>query len=460
MQIEYRNKVVQKLIEDADTGWNFIMVGTEYSNFFENFEIFSTDEKYRIINKVGSDIAVVIEKYLKAIYLADSKKAKLPDELKMFIENSIIQDDNDTRVGENKVTDEDIVDLLTNNRNPRTTYLTNKLNNSQKKQLKSLSFMGISHDFSKIFDNTMLSNEIMTALNNFFFYKESVFHEWDEEVEKMKDIINKDEVKDSFPKGRYSSISNFQSDLISLFVLVNTIQDVIRNEYGGVTFSKINPKFTVKFTNFAQGKKIGAMTFSQINRIYPDINSEIEIVEPSKGNQSYKKRNLTYGEIYNIELYELADFQHSKKSKEDNELKVDYSSINEKLSELLKNRKKYLGLYDKDNKFSKYIHELNMSESRLDNIGNGAILTYIENGERKYIAFKNGEVLKVSEEYANKIKREYGYDIEQNNSNKQEFRPTNEDFEQTLSLECIVSRKDDINPSDLTEELYQEQKDK
>ena len=387
--MEYKEKVAHKLIQDADNDWNFIISFLESNNFFNNLEIMDDDERYRIINKLGSELALVSEKYMKALYL---KNATLPQEIINSLNNSILNDEN--RIGDVKLSENDIVNLIVSNDDNRTNYLFSKLNKQQKNILKAINFRGISHEFNKVFDNQKIDINISENIKYALLDKICHLKYSDVLFTSIDDInaeLTSSSVKDAFEKGRYSSISEYLPNLDFLLFFVMSVQKEITSVYNGLKISEIQESYDVidSFLKSKQCNIYGTISFSKCVHIFPDIHSDVVVCNVNKIDiYSFDKHKEIF--VYSYE-------NNDKKIKNAERLYVEYE-----------NAKELIGLVSKDNKLANYFIEFNKGYNKNGFIlNNDDLITYYYEGKKKFLTNIKGQIYCVNSNYGKKIEEKY-----------------------------------------------------
>lgn len=391
--MDYRIKKGQDLIRGADNDWNYLVNNLKLSNFFEDDGLLDKETLYLKKNKLAEEIALVCEKYMKALYL---KKAVIPKEILDDLQAKISKDS--SRIGEEKIEEKDIVDLIISNNNERTNYLYRKLSKHQRSELSGINYRGISHEFTKIFDKESIEN--FNYVNDLFLQTILAYRGIDfKEVEKIenasndaKDSLFKSEVKDAFERGRYAEITPFIPDITSLLAFTQSVQRTVAINYNGLTISEFS-KDTYKIgTTYA--KKNGATNtsgfihFGNCMHIFPDINTDIKIL----GNN--KKEEYSFGICSDGTLYKLASGKLVRKKEEE-------------LIKEVKEAPKFVGLFSKDNKMARYFKELNKANGKIGFLlDDGDIILYVSEGVNKCVSNRRGQIDGVSEKYANERSKE------------------------------------------------------
>lgn len=383
--MEYRKKVAHKLIQDADNDWNFIINSLKSTDFFNILEIVDDDEKYRMINKLGSELALVSEKYMKALYL---KNAIIPQEIIDSLNNCIRSDKN--RIGNIDLSENDVVNLIVSNDDIRTNYLFSKLNKQQKNILKAINFRGISHEFNKVFDNQKIdinvSQNIKYSLLNkicYLKYSDIIFTSTDD----INDELNSSSVKDAFEKGRYSSISEYMPNLDFLLFFVMSVQREITSVYDGLKISEMQSyDINDSFIKSKQYCAAGLVSFSRCIHIFPDIHSDVVLYNENKT------------DIYSFDKHiEVYAYSTDKKLKSEKDLYNEY-----------KNAKEVIGLVSKDNELAKFFIECNKGYNKNGFIlDSDELITYYYDGKKKFLTNIKGQIYCVNSDYGKKIEEKY-----------------------------------------------------
>lgn len=300
----YRIQKVHDLIDETDIAWNMFLNYLQASNYFKIFNIMNEKERRYYNNKVCSDLAVICEKYSKALYL---KTATIPE--------SIIRRLN--------LTDDDVVNLIIGSNDARTETIYSQMTRDEKRQIQELKFRGISHNFTRLFNN---DNKFLKNIQ--FYFNRSMKDLKSVSDIDLEDILYCDKVYDAFVKGRYSSLNDYNADLDALITLCETLQtqiiqsesffdmscvEIIARHGFDLTYDFYNyKKSIVNHTSIYGGYQ---PRFRIIKHIYPILDSKI-IVE-NKDN----KKECYFGEHKSVSLYKIVNIngvnQQVKKTREE-----------------------------------------------------------------------------------------------------------------------------------------------
>ena len=133
-QISNLIQKVHDLIDETDIAWNMFLNYLQSSKYFTIFNLMDEKERRYYNNKFCSDLAIICEKYSKALYL---RSATIPESI----------------ISRLNLTDDDVVNLIIGSDDTRTGNIYAKLTKEEKRQIQELKFHGISHNFTKLFDN-------------------------------------------------------------------------------------------------------------------------------------------------------------------------------------------------------------------------------------------------------------------------------------------------------------------
>ena len=92
----------------------------------------------------------------------------------------------------------------------------------EKRQIQDLKFHGISHNFTRLFND---DNKILKNIQ--FYFNKSINDLKNVSDSDLEDILYSDKVYDAFVKGRYSSLNDYNADFDALISLCETLQTQI-----------------------------------------------------------------------------------------------------------------------------------------------------------------------------------------------------------------------------------------
>lgn len=263
--VTYRMSKIIGLVDTANEDWNQIVDSIKSRNFFESFKYYDENEIRNFINDVSYKLAFVIERYMKALYL-------LKIDLPVSVKNELLNE---------SFTDADIVDLIINENTPNSASLRGKLSGQGRKDLKAITFMDISHNFTRIFNSNDLDINIYNIIRKNFVRNMAVMQStnpYQLSSTNENDMISKldlPEFADAFIKGRYSGLNTFIADFKSLLSFVFGVQSMISLETNGIGIFTSNGKDNLSFADYNNSTDI--INFSRIKTIYPDLNTTIKI---------------------------------------------------------------------------------------------------------------------------------------------------------------------------------------
>ena len=301
----YRIQKIHDLIDETDIAWNMFLNYLQSSNYFKIFNIMEEKERRYYNNKMCSDLAVICEKYSKALYL---RTASIPESI----------------ISRLNLTDDDVVNIIIGSDDARTGTIYGQLTRDEKRQIQELKFHGISHNFTKLFDND--NNKFLKNIQFYFNYSiKDLKNVSDSDLE---DILYSDKVYDAFVKGRYSSLNDYDADFDALISLCETLQtQIVQGEsffdmdcveiLTECNFDLINDFYNYKKSIADHTSIYGGYQprFRTIKHIYPILGSKI-IVE-NKDN----KKEYYFGEHKSVSLYKFVVIngvnQQAKKSREE-----------------------------------------------------------------------------------------------------------------------------------------------
>lgn len=285
----YRMQKVHDLIDETDIAWNMFLNYLQTSNYFKNFNIMDEKERRYYNNKMCSDLAVICEKYSKALYL---KNASIPESI----------------ISRLNLTDDDIVNIIIGSDDARTGTIYGKLTRDEKRQIQELKFHGISHNFTRLFDN---DNKFLKNIQ--FYFNLSMKHLKNVSDSDLEDVLYSDKIYDAFVKGRYSSLNDYDADFDALISLCETLQkQILRGESFFdmdcvEIFTESNFDLISDFYNNYK-KSISDHTsiyggyqprFSTIRHIYPTLGSKITVENKDS------KKEYYFGEHKLVSLYKF-----------------------------------------------------------------------------------------------------------------------------------------------------------
>lgn len=147
-------------------------------NYFRTFNIIDEKERRYYNNKICSDLAVICEKYSKALYL---KTATIPESI----------------ISRLNLTDDEVVNLVIGSDDKRTRTIYGQLTRDEKIQIQEFKFHGISHNFTKLYDND--NNKFLKNIQIYFNYSMQDLKNISNSD--LEDILYSDKVYDAFVKG-------------------------------------------------------------------------------------------------------------------------------------------------------------------------------------------------------------------------------------------------------------------
>ena len=285
----YRIQKVHDLIDETDIAWNMFLNYLQSSYYFKTFNLMDEKERRYYNNKMCSDLAVICEKYSKALYL---KTATIPESI----------------ISRLNLKDDEVVNLIIGSDDARTRNIYGNLTKDEKTQIQELKFHGISHNFTKLFDD---DNNIFLKSIQFYFNHllKDLKNVSDSELE---DMLYSDKVYDAFVKGRYSSLNDYDADFDALISLCETLQgQIVQGESffdmdSVEILSKSNFDLITDFYNYK--KSIANHTgiyggyqprFRTIKHIYPVLGSKIAVENKDS------KKEYYFGEHKSVSLYKF-----------------------------------------------------------------------------------------------------------------------------------------------------------
>ncbi len=301
----YRIQKVQDLIDETDIAWNMFLNYLQSSNYFKIFNIMDEKERRYYNNKICSDLAVICEKYSKALYL---KTATIPESI----------------ISRLNLTDEDVVNIIIGSDDERTRTIYGQLTREEKRQIQDLKFHGISHNFTRLFND---DNKILKNIQ--FYFNKSINDLKNVSDSDLEDILYSDKVYDAFVKGRYSSLNDYNADFDALISLCETLQtQIIQGEsffdmdcveiLSECNFNLINDFYNYKKEIVNHTSIYGGYQpkFRTIKHIYPILGSKITVENKES------KKEYYYGKHKSVSLYKFVSInyvnnQQVKKSSEE-----------------------------------------------------------------------------------------------------------------------------------------------
>lgn len=283
----YRIQKVHDLIYETDIAWNMFLNYLQSSNYFKIFNIMDEEERRYYNNKMCSDLAVICEKYSKALYL---KTASIPESI----------------ISRLNLTDDDVVNIIIGSDDARTGTIYGQLTRDEKKQIQELKFHGISHNFTRLFDN---DNKFLKNIQ--FYFNHSMKDLKNVSDSDLEDILYSDKVYDAFVKGRYSSLNYYDADFDALISLCETLQSqIVQGEsffdmdcveiLPEVNFDLINDFYNYKNSIVGHTSIYGGYQprFRTIKHIYPILGSKISVENKESKKECYFGEHLPYGSLY------------------------------------------------------------------------------------------------------------------------------------------------------------------
>ena len=402
--MDYRSFKIYNLIESGDLDWNEIVNSLLIDDFFSVSEFLTEEYKNQIENNYCSRLALVLEKYLKALYL---KNAILPQDIIDTL-NSIIANDS-SRIGNNVLLEEDKINLLMSSTDERTNYLFRKLPKNLRKKLSDISFKGISHEFNKVFNDIDIDKNTYSYLEYNFLDKmfnisgKDFIYAETEEINNTLNIIGPSEVKDAFEKGRYSSITSYKPNFDALLLLTITIQKELANTFNGLNISESESLHKLSDDYIKKGlnkKKYANILIGKTFHIFPDIGTDITL---------YKSNVLSINED---SVFEYFYGTHKKVSAYKNIYKANKSKFIELTRELktpeeiqieIKQAEEVIGLVAKNNNLAKYIVECNNVHNKNGFVlDNDDFFIYTYNGKQTCMLCHNSNLFEVKFDYISK----------------------------------------------------------
>ncbi len=381
--MEYRIKKVHDLIDETDISYNSFLNNLKSSEFF-NISIFMDDKDKRdYINKLCSDLAIICEKYSKAIYL---KNATIPQSI----------------ISRFQLSDEDIVKIIIGSDDNRIKSIVGQLTREEKQRLAEIKFRGISHNFTKLFNP---ENPIFERIE--FLFTKAMFDIGDVPYEEAREKLLSNKVYDAFVKGRYSSLNDdYNADFISLIALCDNLQKSLislgdsQNMECCEVFTDFD-EFSLQFQNYKDSINVsnhilGGMNprLQKIRHIYPKIESDISVVS-----DAYSK-TIRFGKCKYASL-------HKTNYNDVKEINIPVKKSQDELIEEIKETPYTIGLYSTNSVLDRYIVELNECfNSTGIRISDGDVITYTDSLDNRHtISSINGQIIFTNGLPIKKIKR-------------------------------------------------------
>ena len=283
----YRIQKVHDLIDETDIAWNMFLNYLQSSNYFKIFNIMDEKERRYYNNKMCSDLAVICEKYSKALYL---KTASIPESI----------------ISRLNLTDDEVVNIIIGSDDERTGTIYGQLTRDEKRQIQELKFHGISHNFTRLFDN---DNKFLKNIQ--FYFNHSMKDLKNVSDSDLEDILYSDKIYDAFVKGRYSSLNNYDADFDALISLCETLQtQIVQGEsffdmdcveiLPESNFDLINDFYNYKKSIVGHTSIYGGYQprFRTIKHIYPILGSKISVENTESEKEYYFGEHLPYGSLY------------------------------------------------------------------------------------------------------------------------------------------------------------------
>lgn len=300
----YRIQKVHDLIDETDIAWNMFLNYLQSSNYFKLFNIMDEKERRYYNNKMCSDLAVICEKYSKALYL---KTASIPESI----------------INRLNLTDDDVVNIIIGSDDARTGTIYGQLTRDEKRQIQELKFHGISHNFTKLFDN---NNNFLKNIQ--FYFNHSMKDLKNVSDSDLEDMLYSDKVYDAFVKGRYSSLNDYDADFDALISLCEIFQtQIVQGEsffdmdcveiLPESNFDLINDFYNYKKSIVGHTSIYGGYQprFRTIKHIYPILGSKIGVENKES------KKEYYFGEHKSVSLFKFIGIngvnQRVKKSREE-----------------------------------------------------------------------------------------------------------------------------------------------
>ena len=283
----YRIQKIHDLIDETDIAWNMFLNYLQSSNYFKNFNIMEEKERRYYNNKMCSDLALICEKYSKALYL---KTASIPESI----------------ISRLNLTDDDVVNIIIGSDDARTGTIYGQLTRDEKRQIQELKFHGISHNFTRLFNN---DNKFLKNIQ--FYFNHSMKDIKNVSDSDLEDILYSDKIYDAFVKGRYSSLNDYDADFDALISLCETLQTQIvqGDSFFDMDCVEILPESNFDLINdfYNYKKSIAGHTsiyggyqprFRTIKHIYPILGSKISVENKESKKEYYFGEHLPYGSLY------------------------------------------------------------------------------------------------------------------------------------------------------------------
>ena len=283
----YRIQKVHDLIDETDIAWNMFLNYLQSSNYFKIFNIMDEKERRYYNNKMCSDLAVICEKYSKALYL---KSASIPESI----------------ISRLNLTDDDIVNIIIGSDDARTGTIYAQLTRDEKRQIQELKFHGISHNFTRLFDN---DNKFLKNIP--FYFNHSMKDLKNVSDSDLEALLYSDKIYDAFVKGRYSSLNDYDADFDALISLCEVLQtQIVQGEsffdmdcveiLSVFNFDLINDFYNYKKSIVGHTDIDGGYqpTFRTIKHIYPILGSKVSVENKESKKEYYFGEHLPYRSLY------------------------------------------------------------------------------------------------------------------------------------------------------------------
>ena len=328
-------------------------------------------------------------------------------------------------------------------------------------QIRKNIYREMKHYFYPLYNKsgTYTDDELMQRISQskkeFFTYDSSesfIDEETDpnifERIKKYEKLLSKKEVSEAFPKSRYGHLDEYAPNNEFLLFLAEAIRKSLRLEYENIiTISDSNDYPGLIEGIFAEGLDISHFTGKKIRNIFPDLNSKIYVFDGNNGEVT---------RVYNLDKYVYDDSYIYEAGKE--EFLPILIEGNEFLYKLHTK-----GMSDEEKKqydsFASYYNEpqtfININEE--EDALTSTSLMYYENGIPKSIEYKNGMIFSQNCEITKKL-----VDIvnEYEHQNQEVIhRPTNVEFENSVSEEMLVSGFNSTILGELTSEQNRDVED-
>lgn len=373
----YRIQKVHDLIDETDIAWNMFLNYLQSSNYLKIFNIMDEKERRYYINKMCSDLAVICEKYSKALYL---KTASIPESI----------------ISRLNLTDDDVVNIIIGSDDERTRTIYGQLTRDEKKQIQELKFHGISHNFTRLFnyDNKFLKNIELYFIASMKDLKNV-------SASALEEILYSDKVYDAFVKGRYSSLNDYTADFDVLISLCETLQNqiIVRGESFfdkdcvEICTDSIDRNLIIDFYNYKKSKADctdicggNQPRFRKIKHIYPILGSKITVENEGSEKEFY------FGEYKSVNPYKLVNKNGVTQL------------VKKKEEEILSDTEKaftHIGLYSEEDGASN-VMELKDSLRSALRIKEGGFVAFEDNNGSHFISNIGGQLILINYELMKK----------------------------------------------------------